>query len=204
MVSRGALCGRARGAALGVSLLVVAVTSSPAQAGAVVSGATRLHYIAADEVDWDYAPSGQNQITGEPFDDDRMCSSRTAPDRIGHVYRKALYREYTDGRFTTLKPIPPSGITSVPSARRSTPRSVTRSVSSSRTRRGSRQRSSARRPLQEGREGRRIQRWHQRWRQGRRRCCTRAHPHLYLEGPERAGPGPMDPQLGDVDVPLAR
>jgi hypothetical protein len=28
---------------------------------------TRTYYIAADEVDWDYAPSGKNQITGEPF-----------------------------------------------------------------------------------------------------------------------------------------
>jgi FtsP/CotA-like multicopper oxidase with cupredoxin domain len=28
------------------------------------------------------------------------------PHRIGTVYRKALYREYTDGGFTTLKPLP--------------------------------------------------------------------------------------------------
>ena len=31
------------------------------------SAKTRTYYIAADEVDWDYAPSGKNQITGEPF-----------------------------------------------------------------------------------------------------------------------------------------
>jgi FtsP/CotA-like multicopper oxidase with cupredoxin domain len=94
------------GAALGVSLLVVAVTSSPAQAGPVAAGTIRVHYIAADEVDWDYAPSGGNQITGEPFGDTENVFVANGPDRIGHVYRKALYREYTDASFTTLMPIP--------------------------------------------------------------------------------------------------
>src|SRR4051812_47177502 len=32
-------------------------------------GVTRTYYIAADEVKWDYAPSGSNQITGQPFGD---------------------------------------------------------------------------------------------------------------------------------------
>ena len=40
---------------------------------------TRTYFIAADDVVWDYAPSGINQITGEPFDDAAMCSSPTAP-----------------------------------------------------------------------------------------------------------------------------
>jgi FtsP/CotA-like multicopper oxidase with cupredoxin domain len=65
-----------------------------------------MYYVAADEVTWDYAPSGMNKITGKPFDDLANIWMKRGPDRIGHVYRKALYREYTDGTFTTLKPHP--------------------------------------------------------------------------------------------------
>lgn len=66
----------------------------------------RTYYIAADEVAWDYAPSGINQITGEPFGDEENVFVANGPDRIGKVYVKALYREYTDATFTTLKPRP--------------------------------------------------------------------------------------------------
>ena len=69
---------------------------------------TNAYYIAADEVTWDYAPSGSNQITGKPFDDMANIWMKRGPDRIGHVYRKALYREYTDSTFTSLKPRPPA------------------------------------------------------------------------------------------------
>ena len=30
---------------------------------------TRRYYISAEEVAWDYAPSGRNLITGKPFDE---------------------------------------------------------------------------------------------------------------------------------------
>ncbi len=70
------------------------------------AGRTREYFIAADEVQWDYAPTGINQITGEPFDDQANVFVQQGPDRIGKVYIKALYREYTDGRFRTLKPRP--------------------------------------------------------------------------------------------------
>jgi hephaestin len=66
---------------------------------------TRLYAIAADEVAWDYAPSGVNLITGAPFDDEASVFVQNGPDRIGKVYVKALYREYTDTTFTTLKPV---------------------------------------------------------------------------------------------------
>ena len=47
-------------------------------------GQTRTYFIAADEVVWDYAPLGINNITGQPFDEvARTSSSRTGPDRIG-------------------------------------------------------------------------------------------------------------------------
>ena len=68
---------------------------------------TRTYYIAADEVDWDYAPSGKNQITGEPFGEEENVFVRQGEHRIGKTYRKALYREYTNERFTELKPRPP-------------------------------------------------------------------------------------------------
>src|SRR5574341_406594 len=80
----------------------------PSQSKAVPPGVTRTYYIAADEVQWDYAPSGYNQITGQPFDDVANVFVQNGPERIGKVYIKAQYREYTDGTFATLKPIPPA------------------------------------------------------------------------------------------------
>jgi hephaestin len=69
-------------------------------------GVTRTYFIAADEVVWDYAPLGFNNITGQPFDDVANTYVQNGPDRIGSKYLKALYREYTDGTFTHLKPRP--------------------------------------------------------------------------------------------------
>jgi manganese oxidase len=69
-------------------------------------GTTRRYYIAADVVDWDYAPSGKNLITGQDFTDDENVFVGSGPDRIGRVYKKSLYREYTDATFTKLKPRP--------------------------------------------------------------------------------------------------
>ncbi|MDE1769642.1 MAG: multicopper oxidase domain-containing protein [Thaumarchaeota archaeon] len=68
-------------------------------------GQTRTYYIAADEVKWDFAPTGINQITGKPFDGHDKLYVENTQDRIGKVYLKAQYREYTDDTFTTLKPI---------------------------------------------------------------------------------------------------
>lgn len=69
-------------------------------------GQTRTYYVAADEVQWDYAPTGVNQITGKPFDDVANVYMESSKDRIGKVSLKAVYREYTDDTFTKLKPIP--------------------------------------------------------------------------------------------------
>src|SRR6185436_9127181 len=76
------------------------------ESGEQAAGRTREYFIAADEVQWDYAPTGINQITGEPFDDQANVFVQQGPDRIGKVYIKALYREYTDRTFRTLKPRP--------------------------------------------------------------------------------------------------
>jgi len=76
------------------------------QANAAPQGVTRTYYIAADEVQWDYAPSGVNEITGQPFDDVANVFVQNGPQRIGKVYLKSQYREYTSSAFTTLKTIP--------------------------------------------------------------------------------------------------
>jgi hephaestin len=66
-------------------------------------GRTRVYYIAADEVIWDYAPSGMNQITGRPFEGVQLMFTTRGPTQLGSKSKKALYREYTDSTFTTLK-----------------------------------------------------------------------------------------------------
>jgi Putative multicopper oxidases len=70
-------------------------------------GQTRTYFIAADEVVWDYAPSDLNQITGKDFDAIASLFVKKGPQTLGHIYKKAIYREYTDATFTTLKTRPP-------------------------------------------------------------------------------------------------
>ncbi len=80
------------------------LTSTPSgEAGvgaAPVPGQVRTYYIAADEVLWDYAPHDTNDITGDPWTDDEKVFVQNGPNRIGHIYRKSLYRGYTDASFT--------------------------------------------------------------------------------------------------------
>jgi len=81
--------------------LVLAGAAPPAPAGHV-----RTYYIAADEVRWNYAPSGMNETMGRPFDAIERVYTVQTPHRIGPVYWKAVYREYTDATFRKLKPRP--------------------------------------------------------------------------------------------------
>jgi manganese oxidase len=69
---------------------------------ALSSGVVRRYYISADEVDWDYAPQHENVITGKAFDSTANVFTRSGKNRVGHHYRKALYREYTDSTFRTV------------------------------------------------------------------------------------------------------
>ena len=62
-------------------------------------GVTRTYYIAAEEVVWNYAPDGRNEITGKPFDDVADTYVKTGAGRIGSRYLKCLYRGYTDATF---------------------------------------------------------------------------------------------------------
>src|SRR3984957_7230173 len=101
-----------------VALIGAAIVCSAAavsQADQAVPGSrVRTYYVAADEVDWDYAPGGGNKMMGMKFDGYSKVFVERGPHRIGSIYRKALYREYTDETFAHLKPRPaegePSGI----------------------------------------------------------------------------------------------
>jgi len=70
-------------------------------------GVVRTYYIAADEVEWNFAPSGRNLISGEPWNTAERPFVEPGPQHVGLLARKALYKEYTDSTFTTLKPRPP-------------------------------------------------------------------------------------------------
>jgi FtsP/CotA-like multicopper oxidase with cupredoxin domain len=74
------------------------VDSSTPSAG----GRVRAYFIAADEVVWDYAPSGTNLISGQPFNAMEQKWMVAGPHTVGRKLKKALYREYTDASFTTL------------------------------------------------------------------------------------------------------
>ena len=67
-------------------------------------GKVRTYYVAADEVEWDYCPTGINQFTGKPFEGYDRVFVENGPHAIGKVYRKVIYREYTDETFTHLEP----------------------------------------------------------------------------------------------------
>jgi len=91
-----------------VTISVTMGARSPAEGAAptAVPAQTRVYYIAADRVLWNYAPDGKNDITGAAFDDAANTFVAAGPDRIGSQYYKSLYREYTDSSFQTLKPRP--------------------------------------------------------------------------------------------------
>ena len=70
-------------------------------------GRLRVHYVAADEIQWDYAPTGRDEAMGHHFDELQRGYGESGPHKIGRVYKKAVYREYTDDTFTRLKPRAP-------------------------------------------------------------------------------------------------
>jgi FtsP/CotA-like multicopper oxidase with cupredoxin domain len=86
--------------------LVLLAAPGLAQSGSSPTGRVRTHYVAAEEVEWDYAPSGHDHMTGQPFAGMAKAFTEKSATRIGSVYRKAIYREYTDGTFATLKSRP--------------------------------------------------------------------------------------------------
>jgi FtsP/CotA-like multicopper oxidase with cupredoxin domain len=83
-----------------VVALVFFFARTDAQAPDAASSLQKVHtyYIAADEVQWDYAPHAKPLFPGGDSDLVRL------PREISTIYTKALYREYTDDTFKTLKP----------------------------------------------------------------------------------------------------
>ena len=88
--------------ALALAAGLVAADSEPVEP---LTGETRIHYIAADEVDWHYAPDGNVVLSLECCGDDAPWLKRGA-DHRPPVFKKAVFREYTDETFTRLKPRP--------------------------------------------------------------------------------------------------
>jgi len=66
-------------------------------AGSPAFAVTRHYYIAAEEVTWDYAPSGHDLLAGRPI---------PQPWGVRTKWPKARYIEYTDSTFTVRKPQP--------------------------------------------------------------------------------------------------
>jgi hephaestin len=87
------------------TILIVGVCS--AQSPAAGTPTIHTYYIAADEVEWNYTPSGINKMMGMKFEGYETVFTERGPHRIGTTYRKALYREYTDATFAALKPRAP-------------------------------------------------------------------------------------------------
>jgi manganese oxidase len=72
------------------------------------SGNIRRYYIAAEQVLWDYVPSGWDNFEGVPLKDSYRAAAAgiTAEGSLGTKWQKALYRGYTDATFTTPLPQP--------------------------------------------------------------------------------------------------
>jgi manganese oxidase len=94
-----------------ITFLFMTVTGPSAQAvegtQSTAPGKVRTYYVAADEVEWDYAPDGINKMMGMKFEGYAATFVQRGPHSIGRVYRKAIYREYADATFTKLKPRAP-------------------------------------------------------------------------------------------------
>jgi FtsP/CotA-like multicopper oxidase with cupredoxin domain len=73
---------------------------------ALAGGKVRTHHIAAEEVDWDYAPLGRDEMMGHAFMEEARIFVETGPKSVGRVHKKATYVEYTDAMFATRKPRP--------------------------------------------------------------------------------------------------
>lgn len=86
---------------ISLSLLVVVLlaASSP-----VVHGKERVYYVGIIELDWDYSPDKRNEVLGQNItaDSPEAMYVIPGPDRIGSVYKKAGYRQYTDNTYTTM------------------------------------------------------------------------------------------------------
>ncbi|RXM91053.1 Hephaestin [Acipenser ruthenus] len=68
-----------------------------------VRGATRLYFLGIREIEWDYIPTGRNEIIGQNFTEEEEAANFLSggADRIGSVYKKAVYKQYSDSTYST-------------------------------------------------------------------------------------------------------
>ena len=97
VVRLGAAVGAAACAEWSLGPPPVTLLTCPAVAAPASAPNTRVYYLAAEDVNWDYAPLGRDPVFGQPL-----------PPPWGRrtVYRKQHYVQYTDNTFTTKVPQP--------------------------------------------------------------------------------------------------
>jgi manganese oxidase len=84
------------------------VLPSPRSSDFTFSGNIRRYYVAAEQVTWDYVPSGWDNWLGVPIEVSPRASvaGYTANGSLGTKWQKAMYRQYSDASFTNLVPQP--------------------------------------------------------------------------------------------------
>ncbi|KAL2353108.1 putative multicopper oxidase [Cryomyces antarcticus] len=82
------------------------VLPSPTPPGYGFSGNVRQYYVAAEEIEWNYAPTGWDNWLGVPLNLSPRAQVAGAT-AYGTTWLKALYRGYTDATFSTKSPQPP-------------------------------------------------------------------------------------------------
>nr|XP_008106315.1 PREDICTED: hephaestin-like protein 1 [Anolis carolinensis] len=75
----------------------------------LAQGSVRIYYIGIVEEDWDYAPTGKNLITGRSLVEDEKAAVHVKRDakRIGRIYKKAIFRQFTDETYSQAISKPP-------------------------------------------------------------------------------------------------
>src|SRR5579862_352857 len=84
--------------------VLAAVVAALAMRCGGATAALRQYYVAADEIDWNYMPAGKDETMAMAPMRYAAFYAKSGPHLIGSVYRKAVYREYTDATFAHLKP----------------------------------------------------------------------------------------------------
>ncbi|KAL4440358.1 hypothetical protein ABPG75_003359 [Micractinium tetrahymenae] len=98
----------------GMRALINVTASSEAtaslNAAVAAAPAPKRYFIAAEEIDWDYVPTGKDGCTGQAFDEIANVFVQQTNSTIGSKYRKAVYRQYTDATFTKKVTTPADGL----------------------------------------------------------------------------------------------
>lgn len=82
-----------------MSMSANAANASNQDFDSVATGVTREYFIEAVKVDWNYAPAGQNIISGKNFTPDESVFAG-ARQGAGLTYKKCVYRAFKDATFT--------------------------------------------------------------------------------------------------------